>query len=138
MRSVLIAALLATPAPVAAMDAGTWKACTIESVSVCGPEGCAASKPSISIFVSNYVDRGAERGAYYRCRLRLVACDRYRALVYRNGDYTIFSLPERSVFAKLGSDDRIIDVAGPADNVVISRGRCISAAPPPDSSLRSR
>ena len=120
------------------MESGIWKACSIDSVSVCAPGGCTTTRPGISIFVSDYLDHGTERAAYYRCGLKLADCDRYRALVYRTGDFTIFSLPERSVFAKVGPDDRITDVAGQADVVSISRGKCINAAPPPESSLRSR
>jgi hypothetical protein len=120
------------------MESGMWKACSIDSVSVCAPQGCTTSKPTISIFVSNYLDHGVERGVYYRCGLKLAACDRYSALVRRTGDFVVFSLPEHSVFAKVGRDDQITDVVGQADNVVISRGKCASAAPPPESSLRSR
>lgn len=136
--AVIAAALLVAPARVCAMDSGIWKACSFDTVTVCAPARCSASKPAISIFVSEYFDHGAERVAYYRCGLKLAHCDRYRALVYRTGDYAVFSLPERSVFAKLSSDGRITDVAGQADSVFISRGKCVDAAPPADSSLRSR
>ena len=70
--------------------------------------------------------------------LKLARCDRYTAIVHRTGDFLIFSLPERSVFAKLGSDGRITDVAGQGDSIFVSRGKCTDGAPPPDSSLRSR
>jgi hypothetical protein len=139
MRSVLIAAaLLTAPAPACAMASGIWKACSIDSVSVCAPAGCSTAKPAISIFVSNYVDHGSERSAYYRCGLKLTHCDRYSAIVNRNGDFIVFSLPQHSLFAKLGGDGRITDVAGQADSIFVSRGKCTDAAPPPDSSLRSR
>lgn len=135
---LVAAALLSAPAPLCAASGGIWKACSIDSVTVCAPSGCNARKPAISIFVSDYMDRGTERGAYYRCGPRLAACDRYPALVRRTGQFIVFSLPEQSVFAKLGSDGRITDVAGQADSVFVSRGQCTDAAPPPDSSLRSR
>lgn len=132
------AALLLAAAPASALDVGTWKMCVIDSVSRCTPAGCSAIKPAISIFVSNYADRGTERGAYYRCGPKLARCDRYNAAVYRTGDFVIFSLPQQSTFAKLGADDRITDVAARSDEVLISRGTCETAAPPPESSLRSR
>lgn len=136
MRPVYLAILLAS-APAAA-EPGMWKACTIETVSLCTEDHCSPRKPEISIFVSNYVDRGTERGAYYRCALRLINCDRYPALVYKSGDFVIFSLPQRGVFAKLGSDDRITDVASRGNDVFISRGKCIRASPPLQNSLRSQ
>ncbi len=133
-----MAALLACWAEAAAAEPGIFKACTIDSVSVCTPRGCAASKPAISIFVSDFLDHGTERGGYYRCGLGLRNCDRYRALVYRTGGFLIFSLPERGVFAKLASDNSVTDVATLADTVFVSRGECTNAAPPPASSWRSQ
>ena len=107
-------------------------------MSECSPAGCSARKPTISIFVSDFVDRGIERAAYYRCGVRLSNCDRYTALAYRTGEFMIFSLPQRSVFAKLGTDDRITDVAALGDDVLVSRGTCATAVPPPAASLRSQ
>lgn len=139
MRHLLVAsAVLLAGTPAGAADKGIWKSCSIETFSVCTATGCSRRKPEISIFLSAYLDRGEERGAYYRCGLRLANCDRYSALVYRTGDFVIFSLPDRSVFAKLASDDRVMDVAALSDTLFVSRGRCTSGAPPPDSSLRSR
>jgi hypothetical protein len=42
------------------------------------------------------------------------------------------------VFAKLGTDDRITDVAALGDDVLVSRGTCTTAVPPPAASLRSQ
>lgn len=136
VRLACAAILLASPA--AAAEPGIWKACRIDTVSVCGVTGCSARKPAISIFVSDYIDRGTERAAYYRCGVRLSNCDRYPALAYRTGDYLVFSLPQRSVFAKLGTDDRITDVAALGDDVLVSRGTCTTAVPPPAAALRSQ
>lgn len=107
-------------------------------MSECSVAGCSARKPTISIYLSDYIDRGTERAAYYRCGVRLSNCDRYPALAYRTGNYLVFSLPQRSVFAKLGTDDRIIDVAALGEDVLVSRGTCTSSAPPPAASLRSQ
>jgi hypothetical protein len=138
MRSSLVAAaVLMTAAPVPAADNGVWRACTIDTVTICTPAGCGQRKPTISIFVSDYMDGVSERGAYYRCGLHLARCERYGAVVYRTGDFVVFSLPARSVFAKLGPDNRITDVAAVADSIFISRGRCANRAPPPGSSSRS-
>lgn len=137
MNRQLASALIVLAAPASA-EPGLWKACTIETVSLCTRDRCSARKPEISIFVSNYVDRGTERGAYYRCGLGITNCDRYPALVHKAGDYLIFSLPQRGVFAKLGSDDRITDVAARGTDVFISRGKCTSASPPLQGSLRSQ
>lgn len=137
MKTAVAAALLTLAVPAqAAEDSGIWQACAIESVSVCTPAGCAARKPAISIYLSNYVARGVERAAYYRCAARFTACDKYGAVVRRVGDLAVFSVPEQSVFAKLGANGRVTDVAAVGDTVFISRGRCTNAAPP--STVRSR
>lgn len=139
MRSCFAAAaLLTAAAPALAADNGIWKVCVIDSASKCTPARCTPVKPAISIFVSDYMDRGTEHSAYYRCGLKLAGCDRYNAAVYRAGEFIIFSLPQHSAFAKLGPDGRITDVAAVSDDVLISRGTCTTGAPPPDSSLRSR
>lgn len=130
------ALLLATGAKEPA--GGVWRACTIDRVSICTPAGCAFRKPAVSIYVSSFLDHGAERASYYRCAIGLKNCDRYIPRVQRNGDFLVFTLPQESLFAKLGKDDSLTDVAAVKDTVFISRGRCKPAAPPPDSSLRSR
>ncbi len=137
-RLSFAAALSLMTSPISAADGGIWQACTIDSVQVCSPSGCASEKPTISIFLSSYLDAASERSAYYRCALQITSCQRYRAAVHRNQDVTIFSLPDRTVFAKLGSDNRITDVAAVGDRVIISRGRCARRAPPPESSLKPR
>jgi hypothetical protein len=131
------AALLATIGA-AANGPGIWAACTIDSVSICAASGCKAARPSVSIYLSDFVDHGVERGAYYRCSIGLTRCDRYNALVNKTGDFTIFSLPDRSVFAKLGPGHRVTDVAAMGDTVLVSRGRCSDRVPPALSELRSR
>lgn len=143
-RTALVTAMLAAltsaatasagPAP----DGGIWSACDIRSVSICAEEGCSPAKPAISIYLSNFMDGGRERAAYYRCAPALTKCDRYNAVVYRTGEFTIFSLPARSLFAKLGPDEKLVDVAAVDDRVYISRGSCRHAAPPAASELRSR
>jgi len=139
MKAIVAAMVLAsTAAADRAPDGGTWIACEIKSVSICGEGGCRAARPAISIYLSNFLDRGSQRSAYYRCAPGLTQCDRYNAVVHRTGDFTIFSLPSRSVFAKLGPDERVTDVAAMAHTVVISRGECRHAAPPPASELKSR
>ena len=130
MSSMVVAA--------AAGAAGIWAACTIDTVSACSQSGCKAVKPAISIYLSDFVDRGVERAAYYRCSTGLTRCDRYRALVNKTGEFSIFSLPERSLFAKLGPDHRVTDVAAMGDTVLISRGRCSERAPPSPRDLQSR
>lgn len=129
----IAAALMIAPGHLDAAGGGVWKACTIDTVTACTPDSCASRKPAISIFVSDYVDGGTERGAYYRCKLHLAGCDRFPATVYRTGDFIIFSLPGESAFAKLGVDDRVTDVAVVGYTVFVSRGRCVERAPPPGS-----
>jgi hypothetical protein len=133
---LLSVSLAATPA--AGAEPGIWRACTIDTVSVCTKDRCAPSKPAISLFVSSYIDRGTERAAYYRCGLKLTKCDKYSALAYKTGNFVIFSLPQRSVFAKLGSDDSITDVAALGSDVFVSRGKCVASTPPRMSDLRSQ
>jgi hypothetical protein len=137
-KQLFLAAVSVFAAPATAAEPGIWRACTIDAVSVCTKDGCAPRKPAFSIFVSSYADRGTERAAYYRCALKLTKCDRYSALAYKTGDFVIFSLPQRSVFAKLASDDSITDVAAQGSDVFVSRGRCTVATPPRASELRSQ
>jgi hypothetical protein len=138
LKRLFIIAISLAAAPAAGAEPGLWRACTIDTVSVCTQDRCTPRKPAISIFVSNYVDRGTERAAYYRCAPGLTKCDRYRALAYKTGDFVIFSLPERSVFAKLGTDDSITDVAALGSDVFVSRGKCTTAPPPRASDVRSQ
>ena len=138
VKRLLLAAISLAASPAAGAEPGLWRACTIDTVSVCSGDRCSPRKPTISIFISNYVDRGTERAAYYRCALKLTKCDRYRALAYKTGDFVIFSLPERSVFAKLASDDSITDVAAMGSDVFVSRGKCAPAPPPRATELRSQ
>lgn len=133
-----MAAGLASASASASTSQGIWSACTIDTVSLCTATGCAVRKPAISIYLTNYMDRGAERAAYYRCAIGLTNCDRHTATVNRTGDFVIFSLPARSVFSKLGPDRRLVDVAAIGENVLVSRGRCTDAAPPSQLRLKSR
>ena len=137
-KHLFLVAIGLAASPSAGAEPGLWRACTIDTVSVCGQDRCSPRTPAISIFVSSYVDRGTERAAYYRCAPKLTKCDRYRALAYKTGNFVIFSLPERSVFAKLGSDDSITDVAAMGSDVFVSRGKCAAAPPPRASDLRSQ
>jgi hypothetical protein len=139
MRCLLIlSAALAAPLTNPVAGTGIWKACTIDSVAQCAADGCSPRKPAISLFLSDYFDRGVERSAYYRCALQFSKCDRYRTIVYQTGNFVIFSLPERSAFAKLGPDGRVTDVSAAGDVVFVSRGQCVDRAPPQESALRSR
>jgi hypothetical protein len=138
LKQLFFIAICLSAVPAAAADAGLWRACTIDTVLVCTQDRCSPRKPTISIFVSNYLDRGTERAAYYRCGLKLTKCDRYSALAYKTGDFVIFSLPQRSVFAKLASDESITDVAAMGSDVFVSRGKCTSASPPSASDVRSQ
>lgn len=126
----IVAAVMMAHGQADGAERGVWKACTIDTVTACTPDACGSRKPEISIFVSDYLDGGTERGAYYRCKLHLTACDRFPATVYRSGDFIIFSMPGESAFAKLGSDDRVTDVAAVGYTVFVSRGRCSERAPP--------
>jgi hypothetical protein len=137
-KHLLLAAISLAASPAAGAEPGLWRACTIDTVSVCSQDRCSSRRPAISIFVSSYIDRGTERAAYYRCAPKLTKCDRYRALVNKTGNFVIFSLPDRSVFAKLGSDDSITDVAAMGSDVFVSRGKCAAAPPPRASDLRSQ
>ena len=134
----IAAALLVMAAPASAADGGIWQSCIVDSVFTCAPTGCFSQKPAISLYISTYGDAASERSAYYRCALKLTACQRYRADVDRAGNVVIFTLPGRSVFAKLEDGNRITDVAAVGDWVIISRGKCASAAPPPQSALKPR
>lgn len=136
MKSILAIAALLSSAGARDFDSGVWRACKIDSVSICTPAGCAPRKPTISIYVSDFLDHGVERASYYRCGIGLTNCDRYSPRVQRNGDFLVFTLAQESSFAKLGPDDRLTDVTAVKDTVIVSRGLCEAAAPPRD--LRSR
>lgn len=130
--------LLAFPSSASTLDQDVWKACSVDTVTICTRATCSSRKPDISIYLADRVDVTTEAASYYRCGVGLIHCDRYNALVYRSGEYVIFSLPQRSLFSKLGVDDGLTDVAAVGESVIISRGRCYTAAPPPANLLRSR
>lgn len=138
MRVLLAMAAFMPVASGAGPINGIWKSCAITSVSVCTTAGCRPAKPAISIYLLNFVDGGGERSAYFRCALGLTRCDRYSALVNKTGDFAIFSLPDRSLFAKLGPGERVTDVAAVGDTVFVSRGTCRDSVPPAATQLRSR
>jgi hypothetical protein len=120
-----------------AQENDVWRACSIDSVVICTPAGCSGRRPTISIYIGSYNGAGLVRAVYLRCAVGFVSCDRYNPEVRRDGAFTVFSLPDRSVFSKLGGDNRLLDVAAVKDSVVISRGRCAEAAPPVSSRWRT-
>jgi len=138
MRAHLLATALGVIAlPVHAQDYDVWRACSIASVNMCTPTGCSGRKPTISIYIGYHSDAAGQRAVYLRCAVGFVSCDRYDPVVRRLGEYLIFSLPERSVFSKLATDNRLIDVAAAKDVVFVARGRCVKAALPSRSQWRS-
>lgn len=120
-----------------AQQSDVWRACSIDRVNACTPAGCAPRRPTISIYIGYHQQTGLERAVYLRCAVGLSNCDRYDPIVRRVGTYMVFSLPEHSLFSKLGDDDRLTDVAGVQDTIFVSRGHCVAAAPPPVSRWRS-
>jgi hypothetical protein len=132
-----VTALVLTAAPAGAQENDVWRACSIDSVQMCMPAGCAARRPAISVYIGYHRQAGIERAVYLRCAVGLSSCDRYDPVVRHVGDVLVFSLPEHSLFSRLGKDDRLTDVAGVQDAIFVSRGRCIQAAPPPISRWRS-
>jgi len=123
--------------PVRAQDYDVWRACSISSVNMCTPTGCSSREPTISIYIGFHSDGAGRRAVYLRCATAFVRCDRYDPVVRRLGEFVIFSLPERSVFSKLGTDNKLVDVAAVRDTVFVARGRCVEAAPPARSQWRS-
>lgn len=133
----LATALVVTADPALAQETDVWRACSIDSVQMCTPAGCTARRPSISVYIGYHRQADVERAVYLRCAVGLSSCDRYDPVVRRVGDVVVFSLPEHSLFSRLGKDDRLTDVAGVQDTIFVSRGRCVQAAPPPTSRWRS-
>lgn len=134
---LLAIALGMIAAPVGAEEFDVWRACSINSVNMCAATGCTTRKPMISIYIGYHSESTGRRAVYLRCATGLRSCDRYDPVVRRLGEFVIFSLPERSVFSKLGPDNQLVDVAAVRDIVFIARGRCVEAAPPPRSEWRS-
>jgi hypothetical protein len=134
---LLTIALAMIAAPVGAQDYDVWRACSINNVNMCTATGCSRRKPMISIYIGYHSDGTGRRAVYLRCATGFVSCDRYDPVVRRLGEFVTFSLPERSVFSKLGPDDQLVDVAAVRDTVFIARGRCVEAAPPARSEWRS-
>jgi|SRR6476469_9935987 len=138
MRARLLTVALGMIAlPVHAEDNDVWRACSITSVNMCTPIGCSGRKPTISIYIGFHSDAIVQRAVYLRCAVAFARCDRYDPVVRRIGEFLIFSLPERSLFSKLATDNQLIDVAAVRDTVFVARGRCVEAAPPPRSQWRS-
>jgi len=137
MKRLLGATLVLTATALPAQENDVWRACSINSVQMCTPARCVSQRPTISIYIGYHQQTGFQRAVYLRCAVGLSSCDRYDPIVRRAGDFIVFSLPEHSLFSKLGKDDRLIDVAGVQDTIFVSRGRCTLAAPPPISRWRS-
>ena len=57
MRNLIIlSAAVAAPVTNSVPGTGIWKACAIDSVAQCKPDGCNPRKPAISIFLSDYFE----------------------------------------------------------------------------------
>jgi len=136
VRSLLIALGMVASA-VRAQDYDVWRACSISSVNMCTATGCSSRKPTISIYIGYHSDATGQRAVYLRCAVGFANCDRYDPVVRHIGKFVIFSLPERSVFSKLSTDNRLVDVAATNDVVFVARGFCVESAPPGRSQWRS-
>ena len=117
-------ALMAGPASAA----NSWQECQIETVTLCGPEGCRNVQPTLKLYFGDYADlKGRPRGYYKRCR-RGGPCDIIEnPWIGQNGKYRAFVAPERGLIARVGADGKVTDVATLDNDVLISRGSCWSA-----------
>ncbi|HLO21095.1 MAG TPA: hypothetical protein VK192_11465 [Sphingomicrobium sp.] len=119
-------ALMTGEAPAASL----WQECQIETVTLCGPEGCSSVQPTLKLYFGDYTDsKGRPRGYYKRCR-RGGACDIIEnPWIGQNEKYRAFVAPERGLIARVGADGKVTDVATLDKDVLISRGSCWRAKP---------
>jgi hypothetical protein len=130
MRSVPFCTGLALSVSASAAEPNVWRACTIQSVNICSPQGCVAGSPAIWLYVASYTDKGKQHSIYIRCNISRTSCTDYRPLVHRSGAFLNFTLPKNAVVSRLGPDDMLTDVATIMDTVLISRGTCANEPPP--------
>lgn len=128
-RLAMIGALVAA-GEASASEPNVWRACTIESVTICTPAGCVDGQPKIWVYLASYEDEGLRKAFYYRCGSDKRDCDTYTPIVHRSGAYVTFSLPQNGVVSRLGPNDMVTDVATLMDTVLISRGKCVPEPPP--------
>ena len=121
---------MAAAAQASAAEPNIWRACTVDSVTVCSPAGCSAGKPSTWLYLASYENEGKREAFYYHCSADQRNCDTYTPVVHRSGAYLNFSLPQNGVISRLGPDDTVTDVATIMDTVLISRGKCLLEPPP--------
>lgn len=126
----MIIAALAVTTQASAAEPNIWRACTVDSVTICTPSGCSPGKPSTWLYLASYEHEGKRETTYYRCNADRSDCDTYEPAVHRSGAYLNFSLPENGVVSRLGPDDTVTDVATIMDTVLISRGKCQLEPPP--------
>ena len=114
-------ALTAGEAPAASL----WQECQVETVTLCGAEGCRNVQPTLKLYFGDYADsKGRSRGYYKRCR-RGGACDIIEnPWIGANDKYRAFVAPERGLIARIGPDGKVTDVATLDNDVLISRGSC--------------
>jgi len=90
--------------------------CTFSSKNQCGPNGCASVRPTITVSIDFQGRR------YRRCDAR--GCDVWDGYVSASGIWRTIEAPGRAMFARVNSDNEIVEVATLNDMVLISHGRC--------------
>ena len=105
-------------------DPDIWQECQIESATLCGAGGCKPVKPTLKLFLGDYVgESGRRAGYYYRCR-RGSLCDIVDdPWIGESAGYRAFVMRDRGVITRVGPDNSVTDVATIEDIVLISRGR---------------
>jgi hypothetical protein len=106
--------------------------CQSETATLCTPAGCEQVAPTIKLYMGEYDEKDGSRASYYlRCR-RDGGCDRIdNPWVGESGDYRVFVAREQALISRIAPDDRFTDVATLEDRVLILRGSCWAAPPPP-------
>ena len=103
--------------------------CEMASAVACEKDGCRVIPPKITTYMASYTSDSKSNGYYYRCTAE--GCSTHKPVIATSGQFTIFSLPESGLVAKLGLQNEVTDIATLMDVVLINRGRCIKSPPPP-------
>jgi hypothetical protein len=116
----------------------TWE-CQSETATLCTPTSCEQVEPTIKLYMGEYDEKDGSRASYYlRCR-RGGSCDRIdNPWVGESGDYRVFVAREQALISRIAPNDRFTDVATLEDRVLILRGSCWGAPPPPATTVQGK
>jgi len=128
MKAFLLLAVAAQPTN-ARPD--LWRGCEITSATICAPAGCRETRPTVKLYMADYIDSKSKRDSYYyRCRIS-GGCDMHDdvAVTLDHGD-RVWTVSTPSIIATISLSDQVTDIATRNGLVLIQRGTCKLEPPP--------